>query len=120
MWPFKKKTPEEVMHTLVKKCNIKYQDFNLYLTQAHTESYYLFKKEFKEDLSYINEKISESNNIDLTIDLLKHFKNQLDFIAKMDDFDQFIAKNYPYKDKVNEIINSHIANKIIKQTSLKI
>lgn len=126
MWPFKEKTPDEIMHSLVKKCNKEYQNFHFHLTQAHTESYYLFKRAFKEDLTYIKEKISESDNIELTIDLLKHFKKQLNFItknpfiAKMDDFDQFLAENYPYKDKVNKIINSHTAKKIIKHSSLNV
>lgn len=126
MWPFKEKekTPEEKLNKLLKKCNKGYSDFKFSLTLAHTHDYYLFKRDLLADFDYMKLAITVSEdvgNTQLTIDLLTHFEKQLKFInenpflAKMDKFEQFLAENYPYKDKIDSIIQ---ANKVVKKTAL--
>jgi hypothetical protein len=58
--------------------------------------------------------IAISMDHNLTLELLYHFKSQLDFVnenslsAKDEDFDSFMERNYPYREKVKNIKSAHV------------
>jgi hypothetical protein len=105
---FFKKKPDSI-ESLMKKCNSGYSEFLGHLTKAHSHSYFQFKCALKDDFKYLMNEISQSENEEVTMKLLQHFKGQLDFITKnpftsnQDKFDKFLADNYPYADKIDGI-----------------
>lgn len=109
---FFNKKPDTI-ESLTNACNKKYDDFMYTRTLAHYKSYYEMKQLLRQDFNFMRSVIEETKEDNLTLDLLKHFKEQLIFINKNpfscneSEMAQFMSKNYPYQDKVLDIIKQH-------------
>jgi len=115
----------EPIESLMKICSNSYKNFMSSLNNAHNQDYHNFKVSFREDCFYLMKEIAFSIDEKLTIELLYHFKNQLDFVnenslsAKKEEFDKFLEKNYPYIEKVENIKAIHI-EKCVKKPKNRI
>lgn len=104
---------EDTIESLVDDCEHKYNNFLSYITQAHYRSYAIFKVQLKNDMDYLFTKITQEQNLEIKMDLLKHLKSQLKFInkhpfsAEQKDMRVFIDIHYPYQEKINQIILEH-------------
>ena len=116
---FKKKT--ETMDSLMTDCSKGYDDFRWSYTKAHYREHFEFKVELKENFKYIFQEIANHRfkSQERTIALLKHMKAQLEFINKhpfsVDDLDmmKFLDANYPYQEKVQEVLKNLSSEEII-------
>lgn len=109
MWPFKKK--EDTIESLIKDCTKLYSDFRFSSTLAHHKSYADFKSEMNSNFVQLRAIIGEQDNEDTIKSLLVHYKEQLKFFQKnpfsceIENLDTFYQKNFPYMEKVNNIIS---------------
>jgi hypothetical protein len=106
----KEKTTEE----LFRKCEDSFYEFCSYIHLSHTEDYFRFKKQFSEDANYCIAAIVEVKNDALKRKLINHLQQQVDYIQdncfgpnSRIKFREFLDANYPYEEKVNEIIKNH-------------
>lgn len=104
----------DTIEVLMKNCSNSYKNFTMEINNAHSKDYHNFKVRFREDCFYLMKEIAISMDHNLTLELLHHFKGQLDFVnqnclsAKDEDFDSFMERNYPYREKVKGIKAAHI------------
>jgi hypothetical protein len=104
----------ETVEVLMKNCSNSYKNFTREINNAHSKDYHNFKVRFREDCFYLMKEIAISMDHNLTLELLYHFKSQLDFVnenslsAKDEDFDSFMERNYPYREKVKNIKSAHV------------
>jgi hypothetical protein len=114
----------ETIEVLMKNCSNSYKNFTKEINNALSKDYHNFKVSFREDCFYLMKEIAISMDHNLTLELLCHFKEQLDFInqnslsAKDEDFDMFMKKNYPYVEKIRNIKSAHV-EKNIKPSKMK-
>ncbi len=108
------------IESLMKSCSNSYKSFMSNLNNAHSKDYHNFKVNFREDCFYLMKEIAFSVDQNLTLELLYHFRDQLDFVnknalsAKKEEFDKFLEKNYPYIEKVENIKALHIEKNVKK------
>jgi hypothetical protein len=107
---FNKKEP--TVESLMKKCNEKYRDFTLHLSQAHFQAYYDFKTHLNADFMYLRTQLALTESEPTVLSLLKKFDEQLTFINKHpfstsdENVADFIKANYPYQEKIQEVIKN--------------
>lgn len=111
MWPFKKK--EETVESLMNDCSKLYSDFRYSITLAHYKSYYEFKQTMNGHFEEFRNFVSQSEDEQTVKSLLVHFKEQLlffkqyPFACEIEDFRKFQEKNFPYIEKLQEIVNQN-------------
>jgi hypothetical protein len=107
------KYPPASIDMLKEHCDQKYAVFSSFIHLGIDEKYRKFKSDLKDDMNYLFESINKSNNNELTLELLHHLNRQLNFIYKNEtvchpnDMKDFMNLNYPYKEKVDEIISKY-------------
>lgn len=105
MW-FKK---EDTVDSLVKDCNKLYSNFKDTHTLAHTRSYYQFKVIMDQNFQVLRELVTNSTTDESRLNLLKSFKEQLEFFneytfsAEPKALEDFADKFFPYKEKMMEV-----------------
>lgn len=105
MW-FKK---EDTLEPLTKDCNELYSDFKSTITLAHTKGYFKFKEIMDGNFHILRDIASETNLEEARLNLLKSFKEQLEFFNKYPfssepkALDDFANKFFPYKEKMLEL-----------------
>ena len=110
MWSFKK---EENVENLIKDCNKLYSSFSYSLGKAHYKSYSDLKFLMKENFKIMREKIGTEQDEEIMVELLKKFKNQLEFFEKYPFsceikifHKEFHQKHMPYKENLDNYINN--------------
>lgn len=112
------RTKLDTIESLMKNCSNSYREFTKSINNAHSKDYHNFKVRFREDCFYLMKEIAISMDHNLTLELLHHFKEQLDFVntnslsAKQEEFDLFLDKNYPYLEKVKHIKSAHVEKNV--------
>lgn len=112
----KEKTTEELFN----KCEKTFYEVCSYIHLAHTKEYHEFKKQFAEEADYCIVKIVETKDDGLKRNLINHLQKQIDYFQN-NSFSpnsrvkhrEFIEANYPYEEKVNEVISKYKFEKSI-------
>jgi hypothetical protein len=109
----KEKTTEELFN----KCEESFYELCSYVHLSHTPEYHQFKKQFTKDANYCITAIVECKEQNLDVlqrKLINHLQKQIDYIQDNSfgpnsriKHREFLEANYPYQEKVNEIINKH-------------
>ena len=105
--------PPATIDMLREHCDQKYAVFTSYLHLGINDQYCQFKLDLKNDMDYLIDKIGSSIDEKVTLGLLHHLNRQLNFIyhnesvCQPKDMAEFMEVNYPYKEKVNEVIEKY-------------
>lgn len=112
----KEKTTEELFN----KCEKTFYEVCSYIHLAHTRDYHEFKKQFVEDADYCIVAIVECKDDALKRKLLNHLQKQIDYFQDNSfspnsrvGYRKFLEANYPYQEKVNEVISKHKFEKAV-------
>lgn len=107
----KEKTTDELFN----KCEKSFYEFCSYIHLAHTRDFHEFKKKFAEDADYCIVAIVECKDDGLKRKLINHLQNQVNYLQENSfgpnsriQFREFLDANYPYEERVNEVISKHI------------
>ncbi len=96
------------------KCNQSYNEFKENAHKGHFQNFKDFKVKFNQESHYLRREIVDCKDNKLKMLLIEHMQKQLDYFNEnhygpyaakidLDNFNKFIAKNYPYKEKVDQI-----------------
>jgi hypothetical protein len=112
----KEKTTEELFN----KCEESFYEFCSYIHLSHTRDFHEFKKKFAKDADYCIAAIVEVKEDALKRKLINHLQKQVDYLQQNSfgpnsriKFREFLEANYPYEEKVNEVITNHKFEKAV-------
>jgi tRNA nucleotidyltransferase/poly(A) polymerase len=105
---------KDTIEILIEKCEKDFNTFLKHLNQSKYRAYNEFKDFFKEDLLDLMAQIYESNDDEITIQLLEYLNKQLEFINKYPininakDLAEFYQTYYPYQEKIEQLIGQEM------------
>lgn len=112
-WNFLKKSNKEVDEAL-DKCAASYNEFQEHIHQGHFQHFKDFKVKFRKESLSLRKEIVDCKDNNLKLLLINHLQKQLDYLNEnyfgpyaakvdLDKFNEFVANNYPYEKKVEQL-----------------
>lgn len=118
--------PPATIEMLREHCDQKYAVFTSYMHLGINDQYRKFKLDLKNDMDYVLEKINSATDDRVTLGLLHHLNRQLNFVyhnesvCQPNDMNEFMAINYPYQEKVDEVIAKYsVVEQVQEQPKIK-
>lgn len=118
-WKFWKESSNEVNESLL-ICSDSFDTFKKDIYKGHHKFFRDFKIKFFKDSKKLRKEIIDCKDNDLQLILITYFQKQLEYFnsnpygpyaskIESDKFDKFIADNYPYQEKVEQIKANYLS-----------